>query len=250
MAAVRRMLRGHGLLWLGVGLLAAALVLTIATALYGSRAGGFSGTGGGDGFYGGAPAGSTENGLSDTRAAEGDLSAAREAAERAVDSYGNADLQVTEVMEFDNNYYAQVEERGNDRFAMELLVNKRTGEVYPEPGPNMMWNTKYGMMGTGASGGIMSQGGGMMGNGYQTNPDDQMPVGPEEAKKIAGEYLDRVSPGAKAVEPDAFYGYYTLHSERDGEITGMLSVNGYSGEVWYHNWHGPFVAIEEGEESH
>ncbi len=30
----------------------------------------------------------------------------------------------------------------------------------------------------------------------------------------------------------------------------MLSVNGYSGEVWYHNWHGPFVAMDEGEDSH
>ena len=29
----------------------------------------------------------------------------------------------------------------------------------------------------------------------------------------------------------------------------MLSVNGYSGEVWYHSWHGPFVAKEEGEAS-
>jgi hypothetical protein len=25
----------------------------------------------------------------------------------------------------------------------------------------------------------------------------------------------------------------------------MLSVNGYTGAVWYHTWHGPFVAMEE-----
>lgn len=242
MAAVRRTLKGHGLLWIGITLLAVALVLAIATVLYGDRSRGFSDNGN---FFGGAPGGA-ENGLSETSATEGDLSVAREAAERAVESYGNPDLQVTEVMEFANNYYAQVEERDTDRFAMELLVDKRTGEVSPEPGPNMMWNTKYGMMG----GSSMMGRGGMMGNSYQATPDDRMPVSPEQAKQIANDYLDRVSPGAEAVEPDAFYGYYTLHAERDGEIIGMLSVNGYSGEVWYHNWHGPFVAMEEGEDSH
>jgi len=50
---------------------------------------------------------------------------------------------------------------------MELLIDKPSGQVYPEPGPNMMWNTKYGMMsGSGGYGGKMSPNrGGMMGPG-------------------------------------------------------------------------------------
>ena len=32
---------------------------------------------------------------------------------------------------------------------------------------------------------------------------------------------------------------------KDGQVFGMLSVNGYSGEVWYHNWHGAFIEMEE-----
>ncbi len=39
----------------------------------------------------------------------------------------------------------------------------------------------------------------------------------------------------------AFYGYYTLDFSRDGKVVGMLSVNGYTGEVWLHTWHGDFV---------
>ena len=30
-----------------------------------------------------------------------------------------------------------------------------------------------------------------------------------------------------------------------GEIFGMLSINGYSGDVWYHSWHGDFISMEE-----
>jgi hypothetical protein len=44
-----------------------------------------------------------------------------------------------------------------------------------------------------------------------------------------------------ADEADAFYGYYTLHVLRDGKTIGMLSVNGFTGTVWYHTWHGNFV---------
>jgi len=46
-------------------------------------------------------------------------------------------------------------------------------------------------------------------------------------------------------EADRFYGYYTLHVLKDGQIYGMLSVNGYTGQVWYHSWHGPFLGMKE-----
>jgi hypothetical protein len=110
-----------------------------------------------------------------------------------------------------------------------------------------MWNTKYGMMSGGRGmGGMMGQSGGMMGGSSWANPDEEMSIGPEQATEIANDYLGRVSPGTEAGEAEEFYGYYTLHTEKGREITGMLSVNGYSGEVWYHSWHGPFVAMEEG----
>ena len=225
-------------------MIGAALVLTLVGSLYAGRAGGYSGPGGmmgsggmmgpgvmmGQGY--GAPGWGPQGDV-------GSLPEARVAVEQAVQSYGNPDLEVAEVMEFSNNYYAEVRE--SDTGTMELLVEKGTGQVYPEPGPNMMWNTRYGMM----SGGRGM--GGMMGSNYRANSssDEEMPIGPEQASEIANDYLDRVSPDSRAGEAEKFYGYYTLHTEKDGETTGMLSVNGYSGEVWYHSWHGPFIAMEE-----
>lgn len=159
-------------------------------------------------------------------------------ATRAIQDYlaarGNSDLQPTEVMEFERNFYAEVEERSTGVHAFELIVNKYSGAVYPEMGPNMMWNTKYGMMG------------GTIGGYYRLGPPAaNMPVGPEQAKAYAQRYLDRYFPGTTTEEPDVFYGYYTLHTLQGGKVTGMLSVNGYSGSVWYHSWHGAFVQMKD-----
>ena len=154
-----------------------------------------------------------------------------------IERQGYAGLQVTEVMEFERNYYAIVAEEDTGIGAMELLVNKASGTVGPEPGPNMMWNAEYGMMGRG-------RGMGMMG-GYAT---DEMTLSPEGAQDVAQRWLDANLPGRTAGEADPFHGYYTLHFLKDGEIEGMLSVHGSSGDVWYHNWHGDFVTMIEGHE--
>ena len=85
----------------------------------------------------------------------------------------------------------------------------------------------------------------MMGGSPQASPETEMPVSPEQATQVAEDYLNCISPGTETEEPDQFYGYYTLHTLQDEEVTGMLSVNGYTGQVWYHSWHGPFIAMEE-----
>jgi len=162
---------------------------------------------------------------------------AGEAVEQYLAGYGNPDLILGEVMEFTDNFYAEVEEESTGVHAFELLINRYTGAVYPEPGPNMMWNTKYGHMG-----GMM---GGMMG-GWWGQPSGPMTVTPQQALAYAQQYLDSYLPGTTvADEADAFYGYYTIHVLRDGQIYGMLSVNGTSGQVWYHTWHGDFIGMRE-----
>ena len=154
-----------------------------------------------------------------------------------VERLGYTGLEVTEVMEFERNYYAIAAEEDTGIGAMEVLVDKSSGAVGPEPGPNMMWNAEYGM----------HRGGGMMGmmGGYAS---DEMTLSPEEAQDVAQRWLDANLSGRTAGEADPFYGYYTLHFSNDGEIEGMLSVHGSSGDVWYHSWHGDFVTMIEGHE--
>jgi hypothetical protein len=168
-------------------------------------------------------------------AADVTIEEAHEAVEQYLTARGYAGLEVAEVMEFERNFYAIAREHDTGIGAMELLVDKVSGAVGPEMGPNMMWTARYGMHGRG----------GMMGGGRETNG-----IPPEEALDVARRWLAANRPGVAPEEhADPFYGYYTIHTLEDGNIEGMLSVHGSTGQVWYHNWHGPFIQmIGEGED--
>jgi hypothetical protein len=180
-------------------------------------------------------------------------------AEAAVEDYlaalGNDDLALSEVMIFNNHAYAEVIEESSGIGAFEVLVDPITQDIYPEPGPNMMWNTKYGhmsgfgMMGMMGNSGWPRRGGmgaGMISGVTAAEISAEMPVSPEEAIESAQRYLDRYLPGTQVQdEADTFYGYYTLHITRDGQTIGMLSVNGYTRTVFPHTWHGDFLEMSE-----
>ncbi|MBA4383332.1 MAG: hypothetical protein C0410_01210 [Anaerolinea sp.] len=171
-------------------------------------------------------------------------------AKQAIESYlnglNNSDLELKEIMIFDNNAYARITEKSTGIGAMELLVDPSSLSVYPEYGPNMMWNLKYGLMS--GAGGMMGGRTGMMG-GYRNSSNSTsatMTVTSDQAAKIAQQYLDQQFPGYQAAtDPDPFYGYYTLDILKDGNPTGMLSVNGFSGQVFLHTWHGTFIEMWE-----
>lgn len=171
-----------------------------------------------------------------------------EDAEKAIDNYlaslNDGALTLGEIMIFDNHAYAQILDKVTGEGAFEVLVDPVTGNVYPEPGPNMMWNNEYGHMSGSGSFGMM--GSGMMG-GFGSTVGTEINVRADEAVDIAQQYLDASLPGTTASDDiTAFPGYYTLHFERDGEIGGMLSVNAYNGQVFLHHWHGDFIEISEG----
>ena len=159
-----------------------------------------------------------------------DIELASDVAEQYLDSLDNPDLAIDEIMEFEQNYYVVYFEVSTGIGAFEMLIDKDTGRIFPEYGPNMMWNTKYGH-------------GGMMCCVRDPSPfpSAEMPIDQAEAVAIAQEYLNQYTPGAVAEDPHPFYGYYTIHVTKDRRISGMLSVHGTDGTVWYHNWHGAYI---------
>jgi len=151
--------------------------------------------------------------------------------EKYLDENNLSNLEISEIMEFSQNFYIELIEKDTAIGAMELLVDKSSGVIFPEYGPNMMWNLKYGM--------------------HSRIPLSQssidMPIDEDEALDIAGKYMAKINTGESAGnEAEKFYGYYTIHTETEnGEVAGMLSVNGYTGQIWYHSWHGIFIDMVE-----
>ncbi len=198
----------------------------------GAQYGGMMGSQGSDGMMGNGTPGGMMGGWQQAipQGTPLTLAQAQQNVQRYVNRYGNPNLVIDEVMEFQNNFYAIVKDKSTGHGAFEVLVNKVTGAVFPEYGPAMMWNTSYSMMTH------------MM--GYQ-QPSGPMTVSATQARQIAQEWLDQHQPGSTTEAPDQFPGYYTLHILKNGKVTGMLSVNGYSGQVWYHTWHGAFIQMTD-----
>jgi hypothetical protein len=146
-------------------------------------------------------------------------------AQRAADRFGQRyGLHAGEVMQFDNGFYAELRDPAGNG-ATEVLIDP-SGAVGWEYGPAMMWNTAYGMH-------------------RARGRADAAPISPQQAHLSAQAWLADHRPAEQAGEAEAFPGYYTLHTMRDGKITGMLSVHATTGAVWYHTWHGQFIDMRE-----
>ena len=77
--------------------------------------------------------------------------------------------------------------------------------------------------------------------GQISGPTANPSVTAAQAEALAQKYLNARLPGAKVDDSITFPGYYTLDFAKDGKVVGMLSVNAYTGQIWYHAWHGTFV---------
>ncbi len=140
-------------------------------------------------------------------------------------------------MQFSSNFYAEVEEKNTGIHAFELLIDRYTGSCVFRTRPE--YDVEHSLRAHGWNDGPLGRATGRRAGCCY----------PERAREIAQGWLDKFLPGTSAEEQaDAFYGYYTIHVIKDGQVYGMLSVNGYSGDVWYHTWHGDFVSMKELEQ--
>src|SRR5262245_54073715 len=130
----------RSLLIAGVAAVAAAVIVALSATAIGLA-------GSSIGWPGGMPGGFLGGGGGNIG-----MDRAVAAADSAAASYPGGGLAVDEVIEFSNGYYASIREKSTGTGAFEILIDRATGRVASEPGPDMMWNTRYGMM---TGGGIM-----------------------------------------------------------------------------------------------
>jgi len=125
-------------------------------------------------------------------------------------------LHTGEVMQFSDNFYVELKD-ASGASATEVMVDPATGAVFTEFGPAMMWTT-----GTA-----------------------RYAVSSDRAPAIANAWLQANAAGQAVGMTDAFPGHYTMDTVSGGNTVGMLSVNATTGAVWYHTWHGTFIAKED-----
>jgi len=139
-----------------------------------------------------------------------------EARTRAAAAAGPSGLHPGEVMQFSLNFYVELKDAAGAP-AAEVLVDPASGAVVTEYGPAMMWASS---------------------NAAPT-------VSIEQATTIANEWLAGNAPAEKVDSADSFPGHFTMDTVSAGHTVGMLSVNAATGAVWYHTWHGTFIAKED-----
>ena len=125
-------------------------------------------------------------------------------------------LHPGEVMQFSLNFYVELENTAGPSIT-EVLVDPVGGAVVTEYGPAMMWTSE--------------------GNA-PTIPADR-------AATIANQWLQANAPAETVGSTDLLPGHYTMDTVSGGDTVGMLSVNATTGAVWYHTWHGTFIAKED-----
>ena len=141
------------------------------------------------------------------------IPAARARADAAASPNG---LHTGEVMQFSDNFYVELKD-ASGASATEVMVDPATGAVFTEFGPAMMWTTG-------------------------TAP---YAVSSDRATAIASAWLQANAAGQTVGMTDVFPGHYTMDTVSGGNTVGMLSVNAITGAVWYHTWHGTFIAKED-----
>jgi hypothetical protein len=141
------------------------------------------------------------------------ISAARARATAAASPNG---LHTGEVMQFSDSFYVELKD-ASGASAGEVLVDPATGAVFTEFGPAMMWTTG----------------------------SAPYAVSSDRATAIANAWLQANAAGQTVGMTDVFPGHYTMDTVSAGNTVGMLSVNATTGAVWYHTWHGTFIAKED-----
>ena len=135
---------------------------------------------------------------------------------RAAEAAGPGGLHPGEVMQFTLNFYVELKD-ASGASVTEVLVDPASGAVVTEYGPAMMW----------------------------TSGSNASAIPAERATTIANQWLQANAAGQTVDSADAYPGYFTMDTVSGGNTVGMLSVNATTGAVWYHTWHGTFIAMED-----
>ncbi len=144
--------------------------------------------------------------------------------EKYLQKTNNGDLYPARFFEYNTHFEIELKEKETQRGAFELIIDKFNGSICPETGPNLLWNTKYGLNG----------------NYFGIQPAATISVG--DALQRVGVMVKNISPEL-LVQGDVtdYYGLYEFHVTQDGKLALEVNVNAFTGQIWIENWHGSLL---------
>ena len=182
---------------------------------------------------------------------------AKSAAQAYLTQLNVSGLEVGDVTIVNDSAYVVVKETTGGSGAFELIVDPRSKTAHPDLGAGVMWNLKYGgvlqanqqagrpgrMMGsannsnsasataTPASGGTTATAT-PAAAATPANVSAEMPLSAAQAVTAAQSFLDKNFAGATvSTTAVRFYGYYSVTYSKGGQVVGILTVNGFNGQV-------------------
>ena len=146
-------------------------------------------------------------------------------------------MTIGKLVEYSQYFVVKYQEESTGRYAFDMLIDKRNGQIYPAMGPITGWNAKYGY-----TGGMM---GGMQGGMMWNFP--KMPVSLDEAQRLAHGFLaeNNLQMTLNTTYPCLYYGFYEFHLTKNGKSIYSIAINGYTGQVLYETQLGPIVKITD-----
>ena len=146
-------------------------------------------------------------------------------------------LQAEEIIEFANDFYVRFSEKDTDINAFAALVNPYTGMMYAGHHADKYWNTKY----KGESY-RTSRGGG---SEFIDWPSGPMTITQEEAQSYVQSVIHKYIVDGEVGSAQTFYGYYTIPLLQQGNVVGLVNINGYTGSACYEACHVSFIERKE-----
>jgi hypothetical protein len=182
---------------------------------------------------------------------------AKSAAQAYLTQLNVSGLEVGDVTIVNDSAYVVVKETAGGNGAFDLIVDPRSKTARPDAGAGLMWNLKYG--GVLQSSPTAFRRGPMMGGANNSNSASvtatpaatstaptatpaaaatpanvsaDMTLNPAQAVTAAQSFLDKNFAGTTASTTAVkFYGYYSVTYSKDGQVAGILIVNGFNGQV-------------------
>jgi hypothetical protein len=136
------------------------------------------------------------------------------------------EVEIVRIIETTQYFYVVLRESATGVGAFELLVDPITGKIGIENGPSQFWNTKYGIWGNGKS----------TINGISAG---------QALNKAFTLTSKKNPPSSIDPQPVMFNGYYSFFEKENDQIVGVISVNGFTGEVEPHTWLGKVLQVRE-----